>query len=148
MLRVADGNRFRLLGPLDREEILAGIREGRISIRDEACASNGYWFGFHESDELHRQLGVSWTQLRRDAGEDTRVSGVEGQAEEDTDEITDVEGSARRRARQAPKPPTPALVRAVGQSPSGLSSRVPGWFWLVFGLWALSALYGLFGSTK
>jgi hypothetical protein len=147
LLRSVREGQFRISGPMAREDVLNAIREGTVSVNDEVCQANSYWFSFYESEELHRHLGVSWSQLRREAGDrDATSEDATQQSTEDgdTDEIT-VTGGAASSASTGPVP-TGGAGRAeppasdLGQEPLS-SGMEPGLFGLpIWGWWVVSAV--------
>ncbi|MEN9723636.1 MAG: hypothetical protein RJB38_1622 [Pseudomonadota bacterium] len=74
---------FEILGPYEDAALIEAIRSGRFDLHDEACCENQYWFAFHESEELKKQLGISWPDLSQ------------RKSEEDTDEITETQSLTR-----------------------------------------------------
>jgi len=154
LIRAGSKNEYRVLGPMSRDGVLDLIRRGSVDLADEVCGANQYWFAFHESDELHRHLGVSWSQLRKDSAESTRVDGTSDQ-EEETDEITESSiGRNRTSGRARPRSvhlPSGSLPSRSVEEESGLSdffSKVPLLFWVFFSCFIFSFLYGFFGSRK
>lgn len=154
LLRINRKDRFDLVGPISRSDVLKCIRDGGVELGDEACGENNYWFSFHESEELHKHLGISWSQVRRDA----ESGGTTTIAEEETDEIT--ETGAMVSAPHAPSAQAQAAepakkVRQDADLHPGPGSFIfdflgeaPGVFW-VFLLFALLVVaYKFFGSTK
>ncbi len=147
LLRINRKDRFDLIGPMGRNDVLRRIREGAVELGDEACAENGYWFSFHESEELHKQLGISWSQVRRDGDS----GGTATIAEDETDEIT---ATATTSVQEQPPAAAASIRQDLGHQPGPGSllldffGRAPAWFWAVLLFWLLSVAYNLFGSTK
>ena len=143
LLRSSRDGHFHLMGPMDRDEVIRSIRDGKVSINDEACPANGYWFSFHESEELHRHMGISWSQLMRVAG-DTDVTGEESTRqsvdEGETDEIT-VSGSHSSPGAASPVQTTqdPSFDEESGGVAPGLFG-VPVWGWWVISLVLFAAV--------
>ena len=152
LLRINRKERFELVGPMGRSEVLRKIRDGAVELGDEACNENGYWFCFHESEELHKQLGISWSQVRKES----EPGGTTTIAEDETDEIT--ETGALKTQAAPPKASTDSgttPVRQVSDLHPGPGSflveffgKAPAWFWIVLFGWLLSVVYSLRGSTK
>src|SRR3954471_13137598 len=47
-----------IMGPYKKEDVLNLIREGSLTLQDEVCQANHFWFYLHEHEELKRQLGL------------------------------------------------------------------------------------------
>lgn len=164
LLRCNDQSRFTLLGPMDKEEVLNAVRLGRVDLNDEVCAEGGYWFSFHESEELHKNLGVSWNQLKKEAGElpeGDQESTQFGPDNEETDEIT-ITGTDTRAPRQAYSARKSSTMTQSSGSREALllipeseeASEASAWFRVPFWVWALVVagvawfLRDFFGSAK
>ena len=150
LLRSGNQARYQLHGPMDRNGVIKAIQDGTVSLQDEVCVSGGYWFCFHESEELHKQLGISWNQVRKEAlSEDSTLQSTDDtDSGEDTDEITMSATDPRIQQLKAQS------ARAPQRSPdpgSGLSVRLPGvpvWFWWAVGAVLFAVFLRFFGSTK
>jgi len=164
LLRCNEQSRFALLGPMNREEVLDAVRSGRVELNDEVCAEGGYWFSFHESEELHKNLGVSWNQLKKEAGElpeGDQESTQFGPDNEETEEIT-ITGTDTRAPRQmsssrkasagnqSSESREPFLVVPESEESSGVSAwlRVPVWLWAFVAAGLIWFLRDFFGSEK
>ena len=146
MIRAGNRNHFKLHGPLTRDQVISQIEKGKIELSDEICGEGGYWFHFHESDELFKHLAISWGQIRKDSADLGATAVITQTREEDTDEITDPALAQIR--PQVSGVPSAEPWSDGSEGLPGFLARVPFWFWLAFVLWALSALYGFLGSTK
>lgn len=53
-------------GPYTRDQVCQLVRDSQLSLQDEVCPANGYWFFLHETAEVKKFLGI---QVRRAVGE-------------------------------------------------------------------------------
>lgn len=87
----------KMLGPISKEQVSQWILSGRISLQDEVCEANGYWFFVHEKEEVKRWLGIELPRAT-----ETRARDAFG-----TDEVTETEpGTPRHRNPNTPAPGT------------------------------------------
>ena len=164
LLRRNEQSRFALLGPMSREEVLDAVRSGQVELNDEACVEGGYWFSFHESEELHKNLAVSWNQLKKEAGElpeGDQESTQFGPDNEETDEIT-ITGTETRAPRQMssirkvsaihqPSESRESILLTPESEESSEASAwlgVPVWIWALVGAGLVWFLRDFFGSEK
>lgn len=48
----------QIAGPYPRNQIIELIEQGKLTLHDEVCRANSYWFGLYEDDEVRSQLGL------------------------------------------------------------------------------------------
>lgn len=55
LLRNSDNH---ITGPYTAENIKEKILNGQLSLRDEICPANSYWFALHDHDEVKKHFGT------------------------------------------------------------------------------------------
>lgn len=53
---------FQILGPISKEKVQELIDKGSMSVDDEICSGNGYWFSVKEKDLVKKYLDNGLTQ--------------------------------------------------------------------------------------
>ncbi|MDR3608764.1 MAG: hypothetical protein P4M08_15475 [Oligoflexia bacterium] len=109
----------QLLGPVEKDELIAQIRAGQLGLNDEVCAANHYWIHLDERDEVAAHLGIEMPRMRlRDKdGEEITLT--------DTAEIAPDKSVEQR---SAPLAESPAGEPPQGTEPEGSTVVAPGSF--------------------
>jgi hypothetical protein len=151
----------QIIGPCTKDQLVAMIREGALTIDDEVCSANNYWFFLHERDEVIGQIGIElpkqmYDQTNEEPTEsltveiaeestDPDVSGIKLQegVEGDATSTTVLSTEALRKKFNKKAVATPRRVVDPGQfhSPVVVSQveRTPIWAWLA---WLLLGVAG------
>lgn len=66
----------RILGPLERDEVIAKIQSREFGRADEICPSGGYWFYLYEGDEVERMLGIRPPPSTHDPHDEITATGT------------------------------------------------------------------------
>lgn len=55
----------QILGPVSREVLCEKILKQELSLDDEVCPGNGYWFYLYQSEEVRTQLGLQFVPTKK-----------------------------------------------------------------------------------
>ncbi len=59
-----------IAGPYTCEQIRQMISENKLTLQDEVCVANGYWFSIHERDEVFKYLKIEPPRQNTEGMED------------------------------------------------------------------------------
>lgn len=82
----------QILGPYSRDQVCKLITEGELTLDDEVCGANHYWFYLHERDEVAGQLGIEVPQSMYELATEEPTESL---TVEITEESTDPDLSSR-----------------------------------------------------
>ena len=66
----------QVIGPLERDAVIAQIQNRQLGRADEICPSGGYWFYLYEGDEVERMLGIRPPASVNDPHEEVTATGT------------------------------------------------------------------------
>ncbi len=72
-----------IAGPYSRVQVKQLILDGKLTIQDEVCLANHYWFFIHERNELAAQLGIDISAILKSDGDDESAEITETQLDDD-----------------------------------------------------------------
>lgn len=73
-----------IAGPYTRTQVCDLVKQGKLSIQDEVCPANGYWFYLHEREEVLSQLGIEVPRQKKARADDEVTETQTEVLEEDT----------------------------------------------------------------
>ncbi len=73
-----------IAGPYTRAQVCDLVKQGKLSLQDEVCTANGYWFYLHEREEVLGQLGIEVPRQKKARSDDEITETQTEVLEEDT----------------------------------------------------------------
>lgn len=96
LIRTADN---WIAGPYTKDQVRTMVLEAKLTLEDEVCPSNGYWFYLSEPEHVRQFLGVEVPKVRVRAQLDDEITepSVEGATslEDEQNEVDSIEQTSR-----------------------------------------------------
>jgi hypothetical protein len=118
-----------IAGPYSKQQVIQMLKEEKLTLQDEVCRANHYWFFLHEKEEVLAQIGIEFPFLNSgDADNEITETQTESFRTDRTDPHLDLEGMEAKLLRESGGEITavfsPAGLQASKAQKTEVSKRV------------------------